>query len=85
MRGKNKSALFLTLLTSCLLLFGCSLHATGYTITTGTNGSGTVTVMLNDRTAVFEAVALDKQPIGTGESVEILGLVDENLLLVKRL
>ncbi len=43
MRGKNKSALFLTLLTSCLLLFGCSLHATGYTITTGTNGSGTVT------------------------------------------
>ena len=43
MRGKNKSALFQTLLTSCLLLFGCSLHATGYTITTGTNGSGTVT------------------------------------------
>ena len=43
MRGNNKMAVFQVLLTACFLLFGCSLHATGYTITTGTNGSGTVT------------------------------------------
>ena len=46
MEGINKSAIsaiFSALLTACLLLFSGSVYAVGYTITTGTNGSGTVT------------------------------------------
>lgn len=54
-------------------------------LTIPANDTGKVTVTLNGRLSVLDAVAQDKGEIKTGENVVVVDVVGQNVLMVKRI
>ena len=53
-------------------------------LTIPAGGTGKVTVTVNNRLSVLDAVAEDKSEMKTGVAVEVLEIVAQNILVVKR-
>lgn len=48
-------------------------------------GTGKVSVTINNRLSVLDAVAQDKSEIKTGEAIQIVDVVGQNILMVSRI